>query len=72
MILSRGNSALGVHVEVQFNECHTIRTGEAGELTAFECGSCGSLVSNTDRHADFHYAIAARIGEGPPPGFRPL
>ena len=65
MILERGNAALGIRIEVEFDEL-------AVYPNVWSCRSCGSLVYDLGRHADFHYAIATRIGDGPAPGFKPL
>ena len=74
MIVERGNAALGVRVEVEFiNPILLANVTPIGNpFEAYTCATCGTLVVDTNRHTDFHYAIAARIGDGPPPGFRPV
>lgn len=70
MILERGNAALGVRVEIEFSEILVpIGDGPDRTITLMTCGMCGVLVYDPVKHVDFHYAIAARIGDGPPPGF---
>ena len=72
--LERGNAALGVRVEIVFSEPMSLLVGNADvsvtePMTVRSCHRCGAIVVNADDHADFHYAIAARLGDGPPPGF---
>jgi len=70
--LIRGGEFHGPRVEVTFGDPITFRTGEVGTMPLVVCENCGTLVAHEERHADWHYGIAAGRpwGAGPPPGFR--
>jgi hypothetical protein len=74
MLEVRGDEVRGPRVEVDFEPLddgsHYVVRGRLLELHL--CLNCGSTVLDVERHADWHYGIAAGRpwGSGPPPGYR--
>lgn len=64
----------GPTVEVEFLDPIVIPTLSVigNPVEAWHCANCGSLVVDRERHADWHYGIAAGRPFGvTPPGFGP-
>lgn len=73
MLLVRGNEMHGPRVEVEFESLNgpefIVRDRR---FTLHLCLNCGCPALDIERHADWHYGIAAGRpwGAGAPPGFR--